>query len=101
MRAAILVLESPCYAIVSGDGSFLIEGIPAGRYDLVAWNIDAGSKKVTVEVTAGKTLELQIRLEGRFETAAMERKMPLGALAMKTAGSADDLPKGACCAGKR
>lgn len=101
MRAAILVLESPCFAIVSGDGSFSIEGIPAGRYDLVAWNIDAGSKKVTVEVTAGKTLELQIRLEGRVETAAMERKMPWDALAMRTAGSAGDLPKGACCAGRR
>ena len=101
MRAAILVLESPCFAIVSRDGSFSIEGIPAGRYDLVAWNIDAGSKKVVVDVTPGRTLELQIRLEGTFEAAGTEQRMSMDALALLTAGSADDLPKGACCAGKR
>jgi plastocyanin len=101
MRAAILVLESPCYAIASGDGSFSIEGVPPGRYSLVAWNIDAGSKKMAVEVTAGRALELQIRLEGRFEAAAAEQEMPLEARAVVTAGSADHLPKERCCAGKR
>lgn len=101
MRAAILVLDTPCYAIVSDDGLFSIEGIPAGRHELVVWNIDAGSKKVVVDVTAGRTLELQIRLSGGFEAAVMEREMRLDTLAGKTAGPADALPKGICCAGKR
>lgn len=101
MRAAILVLESPCYAIVSRDGSFSIEGVPAGRYDLVTWNIDAGSRKTVVDVAAGRTLELRIRLDGRSDAAAVEQEMPLDALAVVIAVSADDLPKESCCAGKR
>lgn len=101
MRAAILVLETPCYAIVSGDGSFSIEGIPAGQHELVVWNIDAGSKKVAVDVTAGKTLELRVRLSGSFEAASTEQEMNLGMLACRVAGPADVLPKGGCCAGRR
>jgi plastocyanin len=101
MRAAILVLESPYYAIVSGDGLFSIEGIPAGRYELVAWNIDAGSRKIMVDVTGGGTLELHIRLSGSFEAAAMEQEMRLGMPADMTASPADALPEGACCAGRR
>jgi len=101
MRAAILVLDTPCYAIVSGDGSFSIEGIPAGRYGLVVWNIDAGSEKVTVDVTSGRKLELKIRLSGGFEAAVLEREMRLDTLAGKIAGPADDLPNGVCCAGRR
>jgi plastocyanin len=101
MRAAILVLESPCYAIVSPEGSFSIQGIPAGRYDLVAWNIDAGSRKMVVDVAAGKTLDLRIRLEGSFEAAGAEQRMTLDALAEIITGSTHDLGMGTCCAGKR
>jgi plastocyanin len=101
MRAAIVVLESSCYAIASEDGSFSIGGIPPGRYSVVAWNIDAGSKKMVVEVTAGRAQELQIRLDGRFEAAAAEQDIPVDALAVMATGSADHLPKEPCCAGRR
>jgi plastocyanin len=101
MRAAILVLESPCYAIASGDGLFSIDGIPAGRYELVAWNIDAGSRKVVVDVTAGRTLELEIRLSGGFEAASLEQEIRLDMPAGGNSGPADALPKGVCCAGSR
>ena len=101
MRAAILVLETPCYAIVSGDGSFSIEGIPAGRHELVIWNIDGGSKKVVVDITAGKTLELQVRLAGSFEAAFPERELSIDTLPGAGADPTDALPRGVCCAGKR
>ncbi len=101
MRAAILVLEAPCYAIVSGDGSFTIEGIPAGHHELVVWNIDAGSKKVALDVTAGSAPQLQIRLSGRFEATVMEQVMRLDGLVADAPNRADTLPEGACCAGKR
>ncbi len=101
MRAAILVLESPLYSIVSADGFFSIDGVPAGRYDLVVWNIDGGSRKLVVDVTAGRTLDLKIRLEGRFEAAALERCVPLEVLVASAADAAGDLLKEACCAGRR
>ncbi len=101
MRAAILVLETPCYSIVSGDGSFTIEGIPVGHYELVVWNIDAGSKKVALDITAGRAPRLQIRLSGRFEATVMERDMRLDGLMAETVNPADCLSEGACCAGKR
>jgi plastocyanin len=101
MRAAILVLETPCYAVVSGDGSFSIAGIPAGRHELVVWNIDGGSKKVVVDIAAGKTLELQIRLAGGFEAAFPEEELSIDTLPGIGAGPTDALPRGVCCAGKR
>jgi plastocyanin len=101
MRAAIVVLESPCYGIAAANGSFSIEGIPAGRYSLVVWNVDAGSQKVAVDVSAGKTLELHIRLDGRFEAATAEEELSLDALVVMTAGSADRPLKELCCAGRR
>jgi plastocyanin len=64
MRAAILVLENPFYAVAAQDGTFSIRGIPAGHYGLVVWNVDAGSKKVGVNVSAGDTCEIQVLLSG-------------------------------------
>ena len=101
MRAAVLVLENPFFAIVSGDGSFTITDIPAGHYELLVWNIDAGSKKVEVDVPAGKAPELLIRLSGRFESEPMGRVMHLDASASKTPDAAVPLRGGACCAGNR
>ncbi len=101
MRAAILVLESPCYAIVSGDGSFSIQGIPAGRYELVAWNIDAGSSKVMADVTAGRTLQLQIKLSGGSEAVGMEQEMHPDTLPREITDPPVALLRGVCCAGRR
>jgi hypothetical protein len=95
MRAAVLVLENPHFAIVSRDGSFSMRGIPAGHYDLVVWNIDAGSKKIGVDVAAGKTPEVTVRLTGKYEVEGLEPVSP---------GPADRnnvFPKEACCVGKR
>lgn len=75
MRAAILVLENPFYKVVAADGTFSMTGIPAGHYELVVWNIDAGSSRIQVDVAADKSPELQIQLTGRFETEAMEQKL--------------------------
>jgi hypothetical protein len=101
MRAAVLVLENPFYALVSEDGTFSIQGIPAGHYDLMVWNIDFGSKRVGVDVLAGKSSELLVPLSGMFESDAAIQDMSLNALAAKTANPAVVLPKRACCAGKR
>lgn len=101
MRAAVLVLEAPCYAIVSKDGSFTIEGIPAGHHEMVVWNIDAGSRRVVVDVTVDKAPQLQIRLSGGFEATVTQQVVRLDGRAAETINSAEGPPEGACCAGKR
>jgi hypothetical protein len=100
MRAAVLVLENPYYAVVSGDGTFAIRGIPAGHYDLTIWNIDAGSKKVEVDVSPVKSPQLMIRLTGEFDAGVEEQTLNPAILAGAGRDRPGDLSRGACCAGK-
>lgn len=101
MRAAVLVLENPYYAIVSADGTFVIRGVPAGHYDLTIWDIDAGSKKVEVNVSPVKSPELLIQLTGVFDPDVAEQIINPAALAGENHNRPDALTRGACCAGKR
>jgi plastocyanin len=101
MRAVVLVLENPFFAVVAANGTFAIRGIPAGHYDLVIWNIDAGSKKVGVDVTAGNDPVVRIQLSGRFEAEGVARVMTPNAPAAGALDPANPHGKGACCAGKR
>jgi plastocyanin len=100
MRAAILVLDNPFYAIASPDGSFAITGIPAGHYDLVAWNIDVGSSRVRVDVTTGPTPELRVKLSGGPDSEVRQQRLSVGALATGWVQSPDPRFKRPCCAGK-
>ena len=97
MRAAILVLENPFYGITSADGAFTITGIPAGRYKLVAWNIDAGSSRFDVEVTSGKMPDLRIRLSGAANAGIGERELSLGIPGSARDPSEGHISGGACC----
>ncbi len=101
MRAAVLVLENPFYAIVSEEGTFAIKGIPAGHHTLVIWNIDAGSKKVDVEVKTSGSPELALQLSGRFEARLEEGVVHPKALMTETPVPAEGRPEGTCCARKR
>ena len=101
MRAVVLVLENPFYAIPAGDGSFSIKGIPAGHYDLVVWSIDAGSKKVGVDVPAGREVDLLFELQGGSESAAPDRILHPGKPTSEVPDAAMAMPAGACCAKKR
>ncbi|MBT5471258.1 MAG: carboxypeptidase regulatory-like domain-containing protein [Nitrospina sp.] len=51
MEADARVLKNPYYAITGADGSFKIEGIPAGKYKVTAWQPYVG--ETTQEVTVG------------------------------------------------
>jgi len=51
MEADARILKNPYYAISGADGSFKIEGIPAGKYKVTAWQPYVGES--TVEVTVG------------------------------------------------
>ena len=58
MRALILVLDTPHFAITAPDGSFRLTGVPAGRYTLKAWVDSKTTKESPVELQADATLRL-------------------------------------------
>ncbi len=51
------VLEHPFFAVSGADGSFEIEGIPAGSYTVEAWHEQFGTKEMNVTVAEGATAE--------------------------------------------
>ncbi len=53
MEADARVVWNPYYAISGNDGSFKIEGIPAGKYWVTAWHPYVGEVSREVTVTAG------------------------------------------------
>jgi hypothetical protein len=55
MRGAIIVTENPFHALVGEDGSFRIDGVPAGEYTVAFWSADHDAAEETVTVTAGAT----------------------------------------------
>jgi plastocyanin len=62
MRGAIVVTENPYHAVVADDGTFAIEGVPAGEYTLVAWHADHREVERSVTVTDGGVVRLEVEL---------------------------------------
>jgi hypothetical protein len=65
MQASVLVVPNRHFAKVKPDGTFEIPGVPTGRRKVVAW---APGSRVTadwVEVAAGGTVDLNLRLESK------------------------------------
>lgn len=55
MQAYVGVLPHPFYAVSGDDGSFEIEGLPAGTYEIEAWHEKYGTKTATVTVAETET----------------------------------------------
>jgi len=53
MHGFVFVAKNPYYAMVAEDGSYSIEGVPAGKYKIMAWHGTLKEQKGSVEVTAG------------------------------------------------
>ena len=51
MRAWVVVMEHPFYAVTGGDGDFALPDLPPGKYTLSAWQESLGT--VTKDVTVG------------------------------------------------
>jgi hypothetical protein len=63
MAARVLVVPNRYYAKVKGDGTFEIGGIPAGRRKVVAWSPGSSTAADWVELGAGHTADLRLKLE--------------------------------------
>jgi PQQ-dependent catabolism-associated beta-propeller protein len=54
MRSYIGVLDNPFFAVTDANGSFAIDGIPAGRYTIAAWHEVFGEITQNVIVARGE-----------------------------------------------
>ncbi|MFL5608859.1 MAG: carboxypeptidase-like regulatory domain-containing protein, partial [Gemmatimonadaceae bacterium] len=64
-RAYIAVFDHPYYAVTKQDGSFSIDGVPPGKYTLVAWHERTGKSEQAVEVASNGTAKVNVELEGK------------------------------------
>lgn len=58
MSAVIVVVSTPYVAVSGEDGSFIIEEIPAGKYDVEIWHEVLGTKKAQISVPQSGTILL-------------------------------------------
>ena len=54
MSAYVQVFDHPYFAVTSKDGSYKIDNIPAGTYEVVAWQEKFKDKTVSHQVTDGE-----------------------------------------------
>jgi WD40 repeat protein len=52
-KSYIGVFPNPFFAVSDKDGSYTIEGLPPGRYTIVAWHEGFGGTEQTIEITIG------------------------------------------------
>lgn len=62
MNAFILVFGHPFYSLTDAEGRYRIENVPAGVYNVVAWNEGTPSEPRSVTVPPGGTAELDFSL---------------------------------------
>ncbi len=79
MHGFVVVTDHPFFAVSGKDGSFTIEKVPAGEYDVEAWHTQYGLKKAKVKVEDGKTAEVKFSYDGT-EAEPAENKEELKGL---------------------
>jgi hypothetical protein len=55
MRLDLGVLPHPYFAVTGADGTFRLDGVPAGRYTLAAWHPKLGRHEQAVDIGAQTT----------------------------------------------
>ena len=62
MTAAIMVFDHAYFRIPSADGTFSLDGVPAGTYQISAWHERIGESTNTVQVEPGRTARVDFAL---------------------------------------
>jgi hypothetical protein len=63
--AYLAVFDHPYFAVTAPNGTFVIDGVPPGKYTLVAWHERTKRAEQPVEVTAGAASTVKIALQGK------------------------------------
>jgi plastocyanin len=76
MSAIVVVRDNPYYAKANTDGSFVIEGVPAGKYTLTAWHERGNESSVEVNVPAEGEASAQLVLDAsQFKKTSHKNKL--------------------------
>ena len=62
MSAFVLVLDNPFFVIPDAEGRFVIDGVPPGSYQLVAWHERIKPMSMPVRVDAGRATPVRFRI---------------------------------------
>ena len=62
MTAAIMVFDHAYFRIPAADGTFTLDEVPAGSYQVSAWHERIGESTDTVKVEAGRTARVEFAL---------------------------------------
>jgi plastocyanin len=62
MTAAIMVFDHPFFRIPAADGTFTLDDVPAGSYQISAWHERIGESSNTIKVEAGRTARIGFEL---------------------------------------
>ena len=62
MSAFIVVMDTPYVASVQSNGSYVLKGVPAGAYTMVAWHEQLKEHRQPVTVREGETVTLNFDL---------------------------------------
>jgi plastocyanin len=62
MTAAIMVFDHAFFRIPSADGTFTLDDVPAGSYEISAWHERIGESTNTIKVEAGRTARAEFEL---------------------------------------
>ena len=65
MHGFVFVAKNPYYALVAEDGSYSIEGVPAGNYKIKAWHGTLKEQKGSVDVSAGGSATVDFEFKAK------------------------------------
>jgi len=75
MKAYVVVTDAAKFAVTGADGSFKIEGLPAGDYELSWWHEELGKGKTAkVTVAAGKDTTLEHKVSAEKKAGGGRRR---------------------------
>ncbi len=65
MRAWILVLPTAAYAVTGEDGTYRIDGVPAGKHKVKIWHERLGERDAEIDVQPGQTATHDVQYNPR------------------------------------